>query len=166
MGCLGVRIVTYIAKGVIVVSNISEDQLMEAVNTLKSWCKQHRVLVGECKCPFNDGGVCSISDVDMPCEIRVPCRWTDDDYLLANLLRKKDVRYAERIKCDGDFKYYVRWGVNDGEPDGGWPPDGYFDSLKAGERKYLCDIITEYEKCSNIEEWQSLDLNGNIHDSL
>lgn len=147
-------------------SNISEKQLMEAVKDLKSWCRQHRVLVGECKCPFNDGGVCSITDAAVPCEIKVPCRWTDDDYCLAKILDRGYASWIERSYDVSDTP--VKWfGYNsEGKECSGDLPEGCFDALKTGERKYLSGIVTEYEECSNIEEWQSLDLNGNIHDSL
>lgn len=147
-------------------SNISEKQLMEAVKDLKSWCRQHRVLVGECKCPFNDGGVCSISDVDMPCEIKVPCRWTEDDYKSAKIL---EFGYVNSIvRPEADTSDLIKWeGYNSEDKDySGYLPEGFFESLKPGERVHLCDIVYQYEECNNIEKWQSLDLNGKIHESV
>ena len=128
-------------------SNISEKQLMEAVKDLKSWCRQHRVLVGECKCPFNDGGVCSISDVDMPCEIKVPCRWTEDDYNLAKLLKNKGAEFIERVKYEV-IKNPVKWLISNRcpIPNNGLLPNGFFESLGIEEKVSLDDVIKEYEE--------------------
>lgn len=129
---------------------ISEKQLMQAVKDLKSWCKQHHVLVGECKCPFGDGGVCSISDVDMPCEIKIPCRWTEEEYKLAKLAKTAYV--SSIVKPKEDTSNLVKWEGYDSKNKeySGCFPEGFFESLNPGERVHLCDIVFQYEECNNI----------------
>lgn len=112
------------------------------------FCDGRIRLNGNCKCPFADGALCNIGDVT-PHRYEIPCRWTEEDYLLADLLRKKDVQRVEKTRCDADSCYYVRWVANNSDPSGGWLPDGYFGNLTNNEKVFLEDVIEEYEAANN-----------------
>lgn len=127
---------------------ISEKEAIEAAKKLKMFCDRKIRLNGNCNCPFADGTRCNIGN-KVPHRYEIPCRWTEKDYLLADLLRKKDVQRVERIRCDADSCYYVRWVANNSEPSGGWLPDGYFEDLNIDEKVFLEDVIKEYESANN-----------------
>lgn len=131
---------------------ISKKEAIEAARSLKMFCERRIVFDGHCNCLFADGTRCNIGN-KAPCDFEIPhetpCRWTEEDYLLADLLRKKDVQRVERIRCDADSCYYVRWVANNSKPSGGWLPDGYFEDLVNNEKVFLEDVIEEYESANN-----------------
>lgn len=127
---------------------ISEKEAIEAARSLKMFCDKRFRLTGKCNCIFADGTRCNIGDVT-PHRYEIPCRWTEEDYLLADLLRKKDVQRVEKTRCATDSCYYVRWVANNSDLNGGWLPDGYFGNLTNNEKVFLEDVIEEYEAANN-----------------
>lgn len=115
---------------------------MEAARNLKKWCDSQCNTCGECDCPFADGVGCALGDV-VPKDFKVPCRWTEDDYNLARILRRNG---ADTIKRTGITVIWIKGGLlkllGSGEL-----PEGVFEALNNNDSIRLDDIITEYEQC-------------------
>ena len=129
---------------------ISEKEAIEAARSLKMFCDKRIRLNGNCNCPFADGTHCNIGDVT-PHRYEIPCRWTEEDYNLAKLLKSKGVKTVKRSD-DESLNNPVRWLISNrlNELNGGWIPHGFFESLDIGEEICIDDVIKEYETSKNI----------------
>lgn len=129
---------------------ISEKEAIEAAKKLKMFCDRKIRLNGNCNCPFADGTHCNI-DNKVPHRYEIPCRWTEDDYVLANLLKDKGAEVVKRADNE-DLENPVKWSIKnriDGL-NGGWIPHGFFESLEVEETVCIDDVIKEYEEANNL----------------
>ena len=122
-------------------SYISEETAMEAARNLKEWCDSHYIPYETCDCPFANGTVCTLRDC-LPKEFTVSCRWTEDDYNLARILKRNG---ASAIKKSGGVTTWIKGGLLN-VLDSGMLPMGVFEALKNNDSIRLDDLTTEYEQ--------------------
>lgn len=94
-----------------------------------------------CDCPFAYGTACLLRD-GLPKDFKLTCRWTEDDYNLARILRRNG---ADTIKRSGITVVWIKGGLlkllGSGEL-----PEGVFEALKNNDSIRLDDVIIEYEQ--------------------
>lgn len=122
------------------------EKLLEAARMIREHCKHTEM---GAPCPFAFGGVCDCAEScgisngecvpDEDWHIPKPCRWTENDALMAKALISVGYtsvclleHYSSVLASDGSG---LDWRI----------PSGLFSGVKTGETINLSDIIAEYE---------------------
>ena len=127
---------------------VENEKLLEAARMIQEHCEQSKK---GSACPLAYKGVCkgyihcSVKghgdDDTLPCDwiLPKPCRWTENDVLMAKALIGLGYEKVEKMRCGGQPIARLT-------NDAAWFLDeAVFQSINAGETVNLYDIITEYE---------------------